>query len=72
MTLRLPVARLEVDRLHEGQEMILARARGQVIAGINLPALIVGLRSPNHGRRRRAEKTLLRAVKRGVVRAVVR
>lgn len=59
---------LVVDRLAEGQQLILGKARGQVIHPVNLPAIMAGLRSANHGRRRRAERALLRALKRGVVR----
>lgn len=59
--------RLAVDRMAEGQQLILAKARGQELHPVSLPAIQAGLDSPNHGRRRRSEKALLRAVRRGVV-----
>jgi hypothetical protein len=60
-------SRLAVDRRAEGEALILARARGQVLHPVNPPAVVDGLGSPNHGRRRRSEKALLRAARRGVV-----
>lgn len=53
----------------EGAQIVLARARGQVIHPINLPELERGLTSRNHAKRRRSERALLRAAKRGIVRS---
>jgi hypothetical protein len=68
---RIPVESLVVDPMVAGMERIAARARGQVIHPVDaqsLAGIIGGLRSPNHGRRRRSEKQLLRLARRGVVR----